>query len=91
MSHEIVNQLKSLKLHGMAQTWSELVAQVRIADFDPERFMLQLLKSETAEREVRSIAYQMNAACWRRPNFDRLCRLNFDQGKNASRRTVGCG
>jgi hypothetical protein len=29
--------------------------------------------------------------CWRRPNFDRLCRLNFDQGKNASRRTVGCG
>lgn len=62
MSHEIVNQLKSLKLHGMAQAWSELVAQSRMIDFDPERFMTQLLKSETCEREVRSIAYQMTAA-----------------------------
>jgi len=62
MSHEIVAQLKSLKLHGMAQAWPELVGQARFADFDPERFMVQLLKSEAAEREVRSIAYQMTAA-----------------------------
>jgi DNA replication protein DnaC len=62
MSHEIISRLKALKLHGMAQSWSELTAQTRIAEFDPERFMTQLLKSETAEREVRSIAYQMTAA-----------------------------
>ena len=62
MSHEIMSQLKALKLHGMAQSWSELTAQARLADFDPERFMLQLLKSETAQREVRSMAYQMTAA-----------------------------
>jgi DNA replication protein DnaC len=62
MSHEIVNQLKSLKLHGMAQAWPELMAQSRMTEFDPERLMGQLLKSEICEREVRSIAYQMTAA-----------------------------
>jgi len=62
MSHEIINQLKDLKLHGMAQTWPELMAQVRLCDFEPEKFMAQLIKSETAERGVRAIAYQMTAA-----------------------------
>jgi hypothetical protein len=33
-----------------------------IREFEPERFMKQLLLSETAERQVRSIAYQMTAA-----------------------------
>lgn len=79
MSHEIVNQLKNLKLHGMAHTWPELVAQARIADFDPERFMVQLLKSETAEREVRSIAYQMTAA--RFPAHRDLNGFNFIEAK----------
>ena len=62
MSHEIISHLKTLKLHGMAQSWSELTAQTRLAEVDPERFMLQLLKSEIAQREVRSISYQMTAA-----------------------------
>lgn len=29
--------------------------------------------------------------CWRRPNFDRPCRLNIDQGSEAGREAVGCG
>jgi len=29
--------------------------------------------------------------CWRRPNFDPPCRLNFDQGSEAVREAVGCG
>ncbi|HWX00087.1 IS21-like element helper ATPase IstB [Collimonas sp.] len=62
MSNEIIGQLKSLKLHGMAQSWPELIAQARLTDFDPDKFMQQLLKSEIAEREVRSMAYQMMAA-----------------------------
>jgi DNA replication protein DnaC len=62
MSHEIISQLKALKLHGMAQSWSELTAQTRLAEFDPDQFMTHLLKSEIAQREVRSIAYQMTAA-----------------------------
>ncbi|MBH9725326.1 ATP-binding protein, partial [Burkholderia contaminans] len=46
----------------MASTWPELLAQSRHTDFEPERFMKQLLMAETAERQVRSIAYQMTAA-----------------------------
>ncbi|NEX59931.1 IS21-like element helper ATPase IstB [Noviherbaspirillum galbum] len=79
MSHEIIAQLKALKLHGMAQTWPELVAQARMADFDPERFIVQLLKSETAEREVRSIAYQMTAA--RFPTHRDLNGFNFAEAQ----------
>ena len=62
MSNETVAQLKALKLHGMASSWPELVAQARHAEFDPERFMTQLISAERAEREVRSVAYQMTAA-----------------------------
>ncbi|MBU9597650.1 IS21-like element helper ATPase IstB [Burkholderia multivorans] len=62
MSNDIIARLKALKLHGMASSWSELYAQSRHTEFDPERFMQQLLLAEGAEREVRSIAYQMGAA-----------------------------
>jgi DNA replication protein DnaC len=62
MSNDIIARLKALKLHGMASSWSELYAQSRHTQFDPERFMQQLLLAEGAEREVRSIAYQMGAA-----------------------------
>ncbi|HHX4648047.1 TPA: ATP-binding protein, partial [Burkholderia contaminans] len=54
MSNDIAAQLKGLKLHGMASTWPELLAQSRHTDFEPERFMKQLLMAETAERQVRS-------------------------------------
>jgi DNA replication protein DnaC len=79
MSHEIISQLKALKLHGMAQSWSELTAQTRLADFDPDRFMMQLLKSEIGEREVRSIAYQMTAA--RFPAHRDFNGFNFSESK----------
>lgn len=62
MSSDIITKLKELKLHGMVQSWFELTAQARLTDFEPEHFMMQLLKSEIADREVRSIAYQMIAA-----------------------------
>lgn len=62
MSIDTVAKLKGLKLHGMASSWPELLAKARHAEFDPERFMEQLLAAERAEREVRSIAYQMSAA-----------------------------
>jgi hypothetical protein len=29
--------------------------------------------------------------CWRRPNFDHPCRLNFDQGREAVEMTAICG
>ena len=62
MSVELVAKLKSLKLHGMAQTWPELLAKARHSALEPELLLRELLAAETAEREVRSIAYQMTAA-----------------------------
>ena len=79
MSHEIIRQLKELKLHGMAQSWPELIAQTRVAEFDPEHFMMQLLRSESAEREVRSIAYQMSVA--RFPAHRDLHGFDFGESK----------
>ena len=62
MSAQIIAQLKALKLHGMAASFPEVCAQARHTDFNPEGFMHQLILSESAERSVRSTAYQMSAA-----------------------------
>ena len=62
MSADIVARLKSLKLHGMAANWPELLAHSRHAALEPEALVRQLLDAERAERTVRSIAYQMGAA-----------------------------
>ena len=79
MSIDTVAKLKSLKLHGMAQSWSELVAQARHAEFEPEQFMSQLLLAESAQREVRSIAYQTMAAKF--PAHRDLAGFNFAEAK----------
>ena len=62
MSSQIITSLKQLKLHGMAASFAEVAAQARHTEFDPERFMHQLIQSESADRAVRSTAYQMGAA-----------------------------
>lgn len=62
MSTEIVTRLKALKLHGMAANWPELLAHCRHAALEPEALVDQLLLAEGAERQVRSIGYQMKAA-----------------------------
>jgi len=79
MSIETVAKFKALQLHGMAQSWPELVAQARHAEFDPERFMEQLLAAERAERDVRSTAYQMRAA--RFPGHRDLAGFDFAQAR----------
>ena len=62
MSTQIVNQLKVLGLHGMAASFPEVVAQTRHMPFNPETFLQQLMAAETAQRVIRSTAYQMGAA-----------------------------
>jgi len=79
MSVELIARLKSLKLHGMASSWPELAARARHSEFDPEQWMLELLAAETAERDVRSIAYQMTAA--RFPAHRDLSGFDFAQSK----------
>ena len=79
MSIELIGRLKALKLHGMAQCWPELLAKARHSDMPPEQWMGELLAAETAEREVRSIAYQMTAA--RFPAHRDLAGFDFAQAK----------
>ena len=58
----MVTTLKSLKLFGMAQSIEELAAQSAPAYQKAESILDGLVKAETAEREVRSINYQMRIA-----------------------------
>jgi DNA replication protein DnaC len=54
--------MKGLKLFGMAQAVAELAQQQGPAFKKAEPILDDLLKAEVAEREVRSINYQMKAA-----------------------------
>ena len=71
----IVVMLRSLKMYGMAQAAGELMEQGAPAYDTAVPILSQLLKAETAEREVRSVAYQIKAA--RFPVYKDSERLQF--------------
>ena len=71
----IVIMLRSPKMHGMAQAVSELTEQGSPAFEAALPILSQLLKAEIADREVRSIAYQLKAA--RFPNYRDLAGFDF--------------
>ena len=61
-SAAIVIMLRELKMHGMAQAVAELAEQAAPAFEAAQPILSQILKAETAEREVRSVAYQLKIA-----------------------------
>jgi DNA replication protein DnaC len=61
-SAALVIMLRELKMHGMAQAVAELAEQGAPAFEAAQPVLSQLLKAETAEREVRSVAYQLKLA-----------------------------
>lgn len=71
----IVIMLRELKMHGMAQAVAELAAQGAPAFDAAQPVLTQLLKAESAEREVRSIAYQLKLA--RFPAYRDLAGFDF--------------
>ena len=73
----MVATMKALKLHGMAQAIAELAAQQGPAFTKAEPLLDDLLKAEVAEREVRSINYQMKAA--RFPAYRDLSGFEFTE------------
>ena len=73
----MVATLKSLKLFGMAQAIEELAAQSSPAYLNAQSILNSLLKAETAEREVRSVNYQMKIA--RFPAYRDLSGFDFTQ------------
>jgi DNA replication protein DnaC len=77
MAESLVIALKSLKLHGLAQAVAELAAQQGPAFKQAERILGDLIKAEVAEREVRSIQYQLKSA--RFPAYRDLAGFRFEQ------------
>jgi IstB-like ATP binding protein len=71
----VVIMLRTLKMHGMAQAVGELTEQGSPAFEGALPILSQLLKAETADREVRSTAYQLKAA--RFPNYRDLSGFDF--------------
>lgn len=78
MQHDaMVTSLKALKLFGMAHAVDELATQGSPAFQGAQSILGSLLKAELAEREVRSVAYQMKVA--RYPTYRDLAGFDFAQ------------
>jgi DNA replication protein DnaC len=73
----MITTLKSLKLFGMAESVTDMAAQSSPAYQQAVPVLENLLKAEVAEREVRSINYQMKAAKF--PVYRDLSSFEFDQ------------
>ena len=74
-SGAIIVMLRSLKMHGMAQAVTDLMEQGAPAFEAAVPILSQLLKAETAEREVRSVSYQLKVA--RFPAYRDLAAFDF--------------
>jgi len=60
---DVIAELKSLRLHGMAQAWADMTAQGTLASVESSRWLIEhLLQAENTDRGLRSIRYQLNAA-----------------------------
>ncbi|WP_043634650.1 IS21-like element helper ATPase IstB [Chromobacterium haemolyticum] len=57
-----LSKLKALKLYRMASAWGKLMAETRRQVLTGEAMLLQLLEAEQADRQARSLSYQMKAA-----------------------------
>jgi DNA replication protein DnaC len=78
-SGAIVIMLRELKMHGMANAVAELAQQASPAFDAAQPILSQLLKAETAEREVRSVSYQLKLA--RFPAYRDLSGFDFGQSE----------
>mgnify|MGYP000491126130 CR=1 FL=1 len=75
----IVIMLRELKMFGMAQAVSELAEQGAPAFEAAQPMLSQLLKAETAEREVRAVAYQLKQA--KLPAYRDLAGFDFSNSE----------
>jgi hypothetical protein len=62
VSIDLLSALKALQLHGMAMAWGELQAEKPKQASRPESWMQRLVDAEMAERQRRSLSYQLQAA-----------------------------
>ncbi len=59
---DLMAELKELRLHGMANAWSDLVAQSESATTSSKWLLEHLLQQEHADRAMRSVQHQMSMA-----------------------------
>lgn len=60
---DVTSELKSLRLHGMAAAWADLVEQGSLSSLESASWLVEhLLQAETTDRAMRSVNYQMGAA-----------------------------
>ena len=73
---DLIVELKQLRLHGMAGAWADLLEQGN-AEAATSRWLLEhLLQAESADRAMRSVSHQMNAAKF--PVHRDLAGFDFD-------------
>ena len=73
---DVIAELKTLRLHGMAGTWADLMEQNN-TELERSRWLVeQMLGAETTERATRSVTHQMNAAKF--PVHRDLAGFDFD-------------
>jgi DNA replication protein DnaC len=73
---DLLTELKQLRLHGMAAAWGELLEQGNVDETSARWLLEQLLQAENADRAVRSVNHQMNAAKF--PVHRDLAGFDFD-------------
>ena len=62
MPRDLIADFKTLRLHGMAGAWADLVEQ-HSGEIEGSRWLIeQMLRAETIERATRSVGHQMSAA-----------------------------
>jgi DNA replication protein DnaC len=77
---DVIAGLKSLRLHGMAQSWADLNEQGTIASVESSRWVLEhLLQAEDTDRGLRSIRYQLSVAKF--PIHRDLAGFDFEASK----------
>ncbi|MBW2690600.1 MAG: IS21-like element helper ATPase IstB [Deltaproteobacteria bacterium] len=62
LREQLLEMLKTLKLHGMKSVLDEVLVAGTRQKAIPEKILLELLKAELAERQARSIRYRMGQA-----------------------------
>lgn len=77
MSTDLLAQLKALHLYGMRDAWSELSAEMPHQQVSPEAALSQLINAEMADRQLRSLKYQMKAAKF--PIHRDLVKFDWDE------------
>ena len=59
---EVLDMMGSLKLYGMKAAYDETLATALKRQHEPQRFVGDLLRAEIAEKQARSIKYQITAS-----------------------------